>query len=420
MVDKNLFLHDLAVVAIMKDEEHYVKEWIDYHLLAGADHFYIYDNDSTPEFKKILQPYIDANIVTYTPYPGRARQYEAYNDAFKRFKFDCRYMAFLDADEFLFPKNKPTIAGVVDEVLSTIPTAAALGVNWLGFGSNNLETADFTRGVLDRFIKRAEKPDKHTKAVTNPRRIKFFLNPHFAIYYEGQFSFNEQKKIFFGAFSEPPTADKIVLHHYHFKSREEYNIKIHRGSADGTMGKSAEFFERRNERANSVFDDGIVKYRDARKSALIPAGRGIDAIFASKQINYPRLFNALAQNLFQTTIKWTPPNFFDGKIETFLTCLNVIPHLKDNFIDETAAKFFQEASLNAIHRTLYGKLTMADMLLLLTEMPKILKMKYPAVKNIRDICTQIVPQMMTTLRMMGKWQELNELDNTLNMLKSFN
>ena len=85
-----------------------------------------------------------------------------------------------------------------------------------------------------------------------------------------------------------------------------------------------------------------------------------------------------------------------------------------------AAKFFQEASLNAIHRALYGKLTMADMLLLLTEMPKILKMKYPAVKNIRDICTQIVPQMMTTLRFMSKWQEWNELDNTLNMLKTFN
>ena len=41
-VDKNLFLYDLAVVSIMKNEARYVKEWLDYHLLAGVNHFFIY------------------------------------------------------------------------------------------------------------------------------------------------------------------------------------------------------------------------------------------------------------------------------------------------------------------------------------------------------------------------------------------
>ena len=39
MVDKNLFLYDLAVVAIFKDEAPYLKEWLDYHLAAGVEHF---------------------------------------------------------------------------------------------------------------------------------------------------------------------------------------------------------------------------------------------------------------------------------------------------------------------------------------------------------------------------------------------
>ncbi|MBR2734192.1 MAG: glycosyltransferase family 2 protein, partial [Selenomonadaceae bacterium] len=47
MVDRNLFAHDLAIAAILKNEGHYIKEWLDYHLLAGVDHFYLYDNDST-------------------------------------------------------------------------------------------------------------------------------------------------------------------------------------------------------------------------------------------------------------------------------------------------------------------------------------------------------------------------------------
>ena len=71
MVDKNLFVYDLAVVAILKNEAPYVKEWLDYHLLAGADHFFLYDNESPDNLKEVLQPYIDAGIVTYTFYPGQ-------------------------------------------------------------------------------------------------------------------------------------------------------------------------------------------------------------------------------------------------------------------------------------------------------------------------------------------------------------
>ena len=53
-VDKNLFLYDLAVVAIIKNETPYLQEWLDYHLLAGVNHFYIYDNQDDDEQKKII------------------------------------------------------------------------------------------------------------------------------------------------------------------------------------------------------------------------------------------------------------------------------------------------------------------------------------------------------------------------------
>ncbi len=86
-VDKNLFLYDLAVVAIMKCEGHYVKEWLDYHLLAGVDHFFIYDNDSPDNQREVVQPYIDAGLVTYIDYPGQARQYEAYSAAVREYRY---------------------------------------------------------------------------------------------------------------------------------------------------------------------------------------------------------------------------------------------------------------------------------------------------------------------------------------------
>ena len=188
-VDEKLFLYDLAVVSIMKNEAPYVKEWLDYHILAGVQHFYIYDNESPDNLKEILQPYIDKGIVTYKFYPGKARQYEAYNEAFQDYKFFCRYLAFIDADEFIFPQNDKGIVEVVDEVLKDKPRAGALVANIYYFGSNNLETADYTKGVLERFTRRADDVSKSTKTVCNPRRINYMITPHFPIYFSDTLCF---------------------------------------------------------------------------------------------------------------------------------------------------------------------------------------------------------------------------------------
>lgn len=192
MVDKNLFLYDLAIVSIMKNNALYIKEWLDYHLLAGVDHFYIYDNGSTDNFSEVIKPYVDNGIVTKINTDVWQMGLQAFNEAVKKFRFDCRYIAFLDSDEFIFPKSKPTIAGVVDEVLGVNPNAAGLGANWRFFGSNHLEKADYTQGILDRFTARDATVNKHIKSILNPRRVKFFLNPHFAIYYDGCYSVNEK------------------------------------------------------------------------------------------------------------------------------------------------------------------------------------------------------------------------------------
>ena len=58
MVDKNLFPYNLAVAAIFKDEAPYLREWLDYHLLAGVEHFYLYNNDSTDDYAEMLKPYV--------------------------------------------------------------------------------------------------------------------------------------------------------------------------------------------------------------------------------------------------------------------------------------------------------------------------------------------------------------------------
>ena len=278
MVDKNLFPHNLAIVAIMKNEEPYVKEWIDYHLLAGVDHFYIYDNDSTPKFKEILQPYINAGIVTYKLASGRHPQLESYNDTIKRYRFFCRYIAAVDTDEFIFPKSGKSILATLDEIFSLNKNAGGLLINWHCFGSNGHREADYSKGVLDRFTRRAEngwylKPEEsptkfwagniHVKSIVDPRKVDFFSSPHFPVLLNGVALIGEDGKPTAPIYFRLPITDKkIIFNHYWSKSYEEH---LKRRGHD----KLFNLYDR-----NEVFDDGIVKYRDSCRKALLPQGGG--------------------------------------------------------------------------------------------------------------------------------------------------
>ena len=414
MVDRDLFVHNLAVVAIMKDEEPYVKEWLDYHLLAGVDHFYIYDNDSTPEFKKILQPYIDAGIVTYTFFPGKARQMEAYNDAIQKYKFLCRYMAFIDGDEFIFPKMKPTIIEIVDKVLSDLPDAAGLQINWMPYGSNGEEKADYTRGVLERFTRRNILHDNAIKSIVNPRRVNFFWTPHFPVYFEriSDVSLN--------------SSDKIIVNHYHVKSREEWDKKLSRGRAayfDRKYG--AERFAEQD--YNAVFDDGIVNYQKSRYDALIPPGEGIESLFKSKQKDYRIIFAAIDKNLSPAFKVNTPRKFFDNKIETILTCMGIAFHAGENgLISKDDVEFLLDSVCNAMNKALAAKFVVADLNLAISSMPETLSKPYRGVDKFREIYLQTLDNWKQILQSKVKkdqdlalWQKISDLNYTYRILKSF-
>ncbi|MBR3497797.1 MAG: glycosyltransferase family 92 protein, partial [Selenomonadaceae bacterium] len=229
MLDKNLFLYDLAVAAIFKDEGHYLKEWLDYHLLAGVEHFYLYNNDSSDDFREVLAPYVEENLVTLIDFPGRVMQLPAYNDALEKFRFECRYLAFIDLDEFIFPRSNRSVVEILDEVfLSADPNSAGLAINWQFFGSNGLEKADYSRGVLERFTRRAprdwiidlpdHKGNRSVKSIVNPRRADYLWNPHFAIYFPPFHAVNENGAMVKEFLNDPVTVDKIAVNHYFTKS----------------------------------------------------------------------------------------------------------------------------------------------------------------------------------------------------------
>jgi hypothetical protein len=61
----------LTIATMMKNQRRWLREWIEFHMIQGVEHFLIYDNESTDEPLDVLQYYIDAGHVTLIPWPPK-------------------------------------------------------------------------------------------------------------------------------------------------------------------------------------------------------------------------------------------------------------------------------------------------------------------------------------------------------------
>lgn len=269
---KRSFNYEMAIVSIAKNEGAYVKEWIEYHRLVGIDKFYFYDNESEDDTLRMLQPYIDSGIVTYTLIKGIARQLDAYNDAIKKHKDECRYMAFIDLDEYLKPTIpfKP-IYRVVDEILEAYGRGGVgVGVNWAVFGTSGHKFTPKGLTVLN-FIKRGnnrEPKNAHIKTIANPREISYYISPHYPLYKLGAYSVNETgDEHLYVWFSDKREYKNLRINHYYTKSEEQYlNEKVKRGLGDRVGSYNLEKFKEYN--LNEEEDRGMEVYANKLKENM--------------------------------------------------------------------------------------------------------------------------------------------------------
>lgn len=121
---------------------------MDWHQFIGIAKFIIYDNEGTDDIKNILQPYINAGVVDYYYLPGKAQQVRAYNDVIYRVKGLCKWLAIIDADEFIVPLDCDDIGSF----LESFTDYGALGINWIMYDSNGHEVTP-SGGCLKSFTR---------------------------------------------------------------------------------------------------------------------------------------------------------------------------------------------------------------------------------------------------------------------------
>ena len=236
----------LSICAIFKDEAPYLKEWIEYHLLAGVERFYLYDNDSTDNPLKILQPYIDKGVVTYHKIPGSAKQFIAYRDAIYKYKKQTYWMAIIDLDEFIVPVEKDDIK----EFLKDYEKYPGVAINWQMFDSNNYKTKPnkLLTEAYTRISKEYGGYLSHTiKSIVKPKEVEYISSAHWARYKKNKLAvysnYIEVPQNTYGVvFNYQTCMSKIKLNHYYTKSEEEYLKRCSQKNAIGGIRKPLQSF----------------------------------------------------------------------------------------------------------------------------------------------------------------------------------
>jgi len=211
----------------VKNEGRFLPELFAHHHLLGFEHFYLYDNNSTDEPAKILAPFVQRGLATIVPWPNVPASPSCYKHFFENFESEAEWAAFIDADEFIVERME----GALSAALARLASKAALGINARWFGSSgHVSIPDGL--IMERFRRCDPRLDDHVKVIIRPKMALSYFNSHNFIYKKGRLATSVGGRPILGTFSSAGADSPIELHHYIYRSREDYMAKIGLGFVD--------------------------------------------------------------------------------------------------------------------------------------------------------------------------------------------
>lgn len=284
----------LSICAIVKDENCYLPEWIEYHKLLGVEKFFIYDNESRVPIAETLAQDIASGYATVTPILGeRDQQSQAYMDCLKRFGKDTSWIAFIDIDEFICPHH-------LDDLrifLRDYEEFDGLAINWQVFGPSGhvvkppgLQIEQFTmKGAVDL-------PwwNRHIKTVARPSRVAQISNPHYCTYRpNGTGCVDERRAPVIGPWSDPVSVGMAQINHYFTRSHAEFQEKVDRGGPNKDRKKFS-LLAKIEKDFSKVQDTSILRFVERLREAL---SKRDAASHAHERVNVDRVKEGLADHI---------------------------------------------------------------------------------------------------------------------------
>jgi hypothetical protein len=232
--------YELSITAMFQNEGPYLKEWIEYHRMVGVEHFWLYNDASTDDWREVLEPYIAEGIVEVVDRPSGtllnfiSTQQSASIDALKKAKGITTWLALIDLDEFLLPENEST---VTECLTNHFANASAVYVNWFHFGTGgiNLNQGESILFGLTACGEELHPQNSTGKSIVRPDHVNVDAawNIHHFVLQQGHYCDGDTNPLSFVGLdlnlSGKPHNQFIRLNHYY--TRDEYffnNVKLQR------------------------------------------------------------------------------------------------------------------------------------------------------------------------------------------------
>lgn len=142
----------IAIVALAKNEELYIEEWLNYYRKLGATHFFIFDNndEGNNKLSELIGSNPDVSIIDVRSYDKMSSygfQTGCYTKIYNEQKDNFDYFGYFDIDEFLYMEGKTIEEFVSQEQFKNVDV---IKFNWRYYGDNDLVWYD-SRPVQERF-----------------------------------------------------------------------------------------------------------------------------------------------------------------------------------------------------------------------------------------------------------------------------
>lgn len=255
----------VRLVAIAKNEGRFIVEWVSHHMSIGFRDIVVYDNESTDETAVVIDALSDAGVpirrIPWSCSLQESPQRSAYAHAFSSLA-DVEWMMMMDLDEFFVFRDSHKD---MNDWLSTMPSdVAAIGVNWLTYGSSGVRDGNYglVRDTFRSGCARSFSNNRHIKTIFRPKMVDKVRIHHVELT-SGRYVHCDGSPL---EMERPGLSVKVEhgvaqINHYQIKSRADFDAKIRRGRAarslqdPGRFRENAEALWRNIDKQECIYDD---------------------------------------------------------------------------------------------------------------------------------------------------------------------
>ena len=245
----NKFTIKICLCTPGKNENRYIREYIEYYLNYGVDKIFLYDNnDLNGEFfEEVISDYINKEIVEIKNWRGiKKAALNIMNNCYQQNNNKYDWLIFYEIDEYIFLKNYNNIKAFLSE--SKFNKCKLIQLNYVHFTDNNLINYVNT-SLIKRFTEKEENARlNNIKSRINVKSIIRGGIPNITIQCIHRLTLKFKGCDGFGRYSKLKNIQTIrpdykyyYIKHYYSKSLEEFIGKINRGDIHFGLNNKRKF-----------------------------------------------------------------------------------------------------------------------------------------------------------------------------------